>query len=206
MPNPQSHSTVSLPLSLPFAHEDRLGRAGWASVAPRLLMTGTTFSHTATQVSARRPASARGAGRIVRLVSLLFGYPVCVWCAWAHAFRPCWSRCPRNGGRRHRARMHPVRFWPKRTCRIGLARRSGPCPCHICTGTGLTPATSAPGLGSPVPHLHQVARARTIAASHTSKARRSTFTWTKRARSFRFRYASLHCMSQPMLYVVCCMH
>jgi hypothetical protein len=27
-------------------------------------------------------------------------------------------------------------------------------PCHICTGTGtrLTPATSAPGLGSPVPH------------------------------------------------------
>ena len=27
-------------------------------------------------------------------------------------------------------------------------------PCHICTGTGLTPATSAPGLGSPLPHLH----------------------------------------------------
>jgi hypothetical protein len=26
---------------------------------------------------------------------------------------------------------------------------------HICTGTGLTPATSAPGLGSPLPHLHR---------------------------------------------------
>ena len=30
-----------------------------------------------------------------------------------------------------------------------------PRPCHICTGTGLTPATSAPGLGSPPPHLHR---------------------------------------------------
>jgi hypothetical protein len=28
-------------------------------------------------------------------------------------------------------------------------------PCHICTGAGLTPATSAPGLGSPLPHLHR---------------------------------------------------
>ena len=28
-------------------------------------------------------------------------------------------------------------------------------PCHICTGTGLTPATSAPGLGSPLPHLRR---------------------------------------------------
>jgi hypothetical protein len=28
-------------------------------------------------------------------------------------------------------------------------------PCHICTGTGLTPATSAPGSGSPLPHLHR---------------------------------------------------
>jgi hypothetical protein len=26
---------------------------------------------------------------------------------------------------------------------------------HICTGTGLAPATSAPGLGSPLPHLHR---------------------------------------------------
>jgi hypothetical protein len=28
-------------------------------------------------------------------------------------------------------------------------------PCHICTGTGLTPPTFAPGLGSPLPHLHR---------------------------------------------------
>ena len=27
--------------------------------------------------------------------------------------------------------------------------------CHICTGTGLTPAISALGLGSPRPHLHR---------------------------------------------------
>jgi hypothetical protein len=27
-------------------------------------------------------------------------------------------------------------------------------PCHICAGTGLTAATSALGLGSPLPHLH----------------------------------------------------
>ncbi len=27
-------------------------------------------------------------------------------------------------------------------------------PRHICTGTGLTAATSAPGLGSPLPHLY----------------------------------------------------
>ncbi len=43
----------------------------------------------------------------------------------------------------------------------GAAR---PCPhlhrdwarrCHMCAGTGLTPATSAPGLGSPLPHLRR---------------------------------------------------
>ena len=28
-------------------------------------------------------------------------------------------------------------------------------PRHICTGTWPTPATSAPGLGSPLPHLHR---------------------------------------------------
>ena len=28
-------------------------------------------------------------------------------------------------------------------------------PCHICTGTALTAATSAPGLRSPLPHLHR---------------------------------------------------
>jgi hypothetical protein len=28
-------------------------------------------------------------------------------------------------------------------------------PCQICARTGLSPATSALGLGSPLPHLHQ---------------------------------------------------
>jgi hypothetical protein len=28
-------------------------------------------------------------------------------------------------------------------------------PCHVCTGTGLNPATSAPGLGSILPRLHR---------------------------------------------------
>ena len=28
-------------------------------------------------------------------------------------------------------------------------------PCHVCTGTGLTPASSAPGLGSPLPPLRR---------------------------------------------------
>ena len=35
------------------------------------------------------------------------------------------------------------------------AARATRSPCHICTRTGLTAATSAPGLGSPLPHLHR---------------------------------------------------
>ncbi len=34
-------------------------------------------------------------------------------------------------------------------------RRDWAHPCHICAATGLTPATSAPGLGSPLPHLRR---------------------------------------------------
>jgi hypothetical protein len=36
-----------------------------------------------------------------------------------------------------------------------LCTRTGLAPCHICARTGPTPATSAPGLGPPLPHLHQ---------------------------------------------------
>ncbi len=32
---------------------------------------------------------------------------------------------------------------------------TGLTPAHICAGTGPTPATSAPGLRSPLPHLHR---------------------------------------------------
>jgi hypothetical protein len=34
-------------------------------------------------------------------------------------------------------------------------RRDWAHPCHICTRSGLTPATSVPGVGSPLPHLHR---------------------------------------------------
>ena len=34
-------------------------------------------------------------------------------------------------------------------------RRDWAWPCHICAGTGLGPATSAPGLGSALPHLRR---------------------------------------------------
>jgi hypothetical protein len=41
-----------------------------------------------------------------------------------------------------------------RRCHICAAAARG-CPCHIRIGTRLTSATSAPGLGSPLPHLHR---------------------------------------------------
>ena len=40
----------------------------------------------------------------------------------------------------------------RRACPSHIFHRD---PAHCCTGTGLTPATSAPGLGSPLPHLHR---------------------------------------------------
>jgi hypothetical protein len=48
------------------------------------------------------------------------------------------TRCSRGSGERHVA---PRPNWAH--------------PCHICTGTGLTPARSAPGMNSPLPHLHR---------------------------------------------------
>ena len=45
-------------------------------------------------------------------------------------------------------------------------------PFHICTGTGLAPSTSAPGLGSPDPCLHRV---------HGMAGNRSSSTSTKSA-------------------------
>jgi hypothetical protein len=51
--------------------------------------------------------------------------------------------------------------WPWHAIRLRLGsplphlRRDWAHRCHICTGTGLTAATSALGLGSPLPHLHR---------------------------------------------------
>ncbi len=68
-------------------------------------------------------------------------------------------------------------------------------PCHICTGTGLTPATSALGLGltaatsaprpgSPLPHLHRGTGAHPVHSScttaHTANARPGARTWPDR--------------------------
>jgi hypothetical protein len=75
------------------------------------------------------------------------------------AFRSCESEvrfCFHSVGGRRTSAM------PRRsTSSAGAMRarmaacRMRPAPCHICTGTGLTPATSAPGLGAPLPHLRR---------------------------------------------------
>ncbi len=44
---------------------------------------------------------------------------------------------------------------PRCTPLVPHLRRDWAHPSHICAGTGLTPSTSAPGLGSPLPHLHR---------------------------------------------------
>ena len=62
--------------------------------------------------------------------------------------------------RAHMREMH--RDWAQRSSHICAGAHSchicagaGPTPSHICAGTWLAPATSAPGLGSPPPHLPQ---------------------------------------------------
>ena len=49
-------------------------------------------------------------------------------------------------GYAHAAGLHAI-DWPRED--------QGLQPLHICAGTGLALATSAPGLGSPLPHLHR---------------------------------------------------
>ena len=62
-------------------------------------------------------------------------------------------------------------------------RRDWAHPCLICTGTGLAPATSAPELGSPLPHLHRDC-ARKHAAVPAGTRRRGASTQTCTAFSF----------------------
>jgi hypothetical protein len=68
----------------------------------------------------------------------------------------------RQGRRTRRCRCEPPRSPPRSQCSPRPARRAGPpiatsalgpgsrC-CHICAGTGPSPASSAPGLSSPCP-------------------------------------------------------
>ena len=55
-------------------------------------------------------------------------------------------------------------------------------PCHICTGTGLIPPTSAPGLGSSRTHLHRDTAMRRALASSACRcmpaAVRSAVPWS----------------------------
>ncbi len=48
--------------------------------------------------------------------------------------------------------LHQPQHSPQAS-RLSHLRRAH--PCHICTGTGLATTTSAPGLGSSLPHLHR---------------------------------------------------
>ncbi len=66
-----------------------------------------------------------------------------------HADRPLvYSRHSRSSGRTPQL-PHLRRDWTPHL------RRDWAHPSHIYAGTGLTPATSAPGLGSPLPHLRR---------------------------------------------------
>jgi hypothetical protein len=56
------------------------------------------------------------------------------------------AEAAKRGGDMVKARTHPCSH----------LHRDRAHPCHICTGTGLTPPASAPGLGSPLPQLHRV--------------------------------------------------
>jgi hypothetical protein len=57
----------------------------------------------------------------------------------------------------HRDWAHPLPHLRRDSRRSPLPHLRRDCthPCHICTGTALTPATSAPGLHSPLPHLRR---------------------------------------------------
>jgi hypothetical protein len=81
--------------------------------------------------------------------------PVSVLAVPSHS-GPCGSR----SAPRCTAVRRTVRDWAP----LPHLHRDWAHPCHICIGTGLTPATSAPGLGSPLPHLHRDCGAARFAA------------------------------------------
>ena len=90
--------------------------------------------------------------RMLSAEGCMSGCPLHVACCTLHV-----SRCtlpsaqathgPRASAQAGYAHVQAATYWIAVYC---SSRR-----CHICTRTGLTPATSAPGLGSPLPHLHR---------------------------------------------------
>ncbi len=93
---------------------------------------------------------------------------------WAH---PCphlhrdWAR-PNRILHRDWARPGTL-HQPRLGSPLPQLRRDRAHPCHICTGTGLTPPTSAPGPGSPRPHLRRD-RARPLSYRTAAPARART--------------------------------
>ena len=69
------------------------------------------------------------------------------------------TNCARARMRRQAAVRRARAIFAKRDAAAPLPRLHRDCQCahpgHVCAGTGLTPATSAPGLGSPPPHRHR---------------------------------------------------
>ena len=63
--------------------------------------------------------------------------------------------------RHHRPHLHRDWAHPCHICTgtgltpVHICTGTGARPCHICAGTGPAPATSATGLGSPLPHLQR---------------------------------------------------
>ncbi len=66
-----------------------------------------------------------------------------------------WPSCRDSPERSRMQRTHTRVTHSPRCVSVPHLHRDWAHPCHICTGTGLTPATSAPGLRSPLPHLRQ---------------------------------------------------
>ncbi len=83
-----------------------------------------------------------------------------------------------------RRRLAPAAVWHRAVRPQPQAHR-----CHICTGTGLDPATSAPGLGSILPHLHRDSCTGGSLAAHVRYTALQRLQHVPRRRPTRIRYA-----------------